>query len=108
MDINADFFLNTCLIERSNMTVAPSLSIKINLRNEKHSSKQFVSMINTLGKNFLAAATFKGLWDASFKTGQGKLVVYFGLHQSSLHFSRREDQKLLFIGSKFSFSYADI
>ena len=29
--------------------------------NEKHSSKQVVSMINTLGKKVFAAATFKGL-----------------------------------------------
>ena len=29
--------------------------------NEKHLLKQVVSMINTLGKDFLAAATFKGL-----------------------------------------------
>ena len=36
--------------------------------NENNSSKQVVSMINTLRKDFFAAATFKGLWDASFKT----------------------------------------
>ena len=36
--------------------------------NKKHSSKQVASMINTLGKDFFAAATFKGLWVASFET----------------------------------------
>ena len=48
-------------------------------------------MINTLGKNFFAAATFKALWDAFFEIK--KLVVYFVLHQSFFHFSRREDQE---------------
>ena len=46
------------------MTVAPSLWVTINAViewNEKHSSKQVVSLINTLGKDFLVAATFKGL-----------------------------------------------
>ena len=36
--------------------------------NEKNSSKEVVSMINTLGKDFFAAATFQALWDASFET----------------------------------------
>ena len=35
---------------------------------QKQSSKQVVSMMFTLGKNFYAAATFKGLWDVSFNT----------------------------------------
>ena len=30
-------------------------------------------MINTLGKDFLAAATFKGLWDASIEKKQKSL-----------------------------------
>ena len=34
----------------------------------KTSSKQVVSMIYILEKDFFAAATFKGLWDASFHT----------------------------------------
>ena len=37
-------------------------------RNKKQSSKQVVSVMNTLGKDFFATATFKGLWDASFET----------------------------------------
>ena len=35
---------------------------------QKHSSKQVVSTVHTLGKDFFAAATFKGLWDVSFQT----------------------------------------
>ena len=56
--------------ERSNMAVAPSLRVTIYFCkkilfavitwNKKDSSKQVVSMINKLGKEFFAAATFKG------------------------------------------------
>ena len=52
------------------MAVATNLCVTINLckkqclpvitYNKKHSSKQAVSMIYTLRKNFFAAATFKG------------------------------------------------
>ena len=76
-------------------------------RNKKHSSKQVVWMINTLGKDFFAAATFKGLRHF-FWYRIKNLVVYFGWYQPSLYFPRREDQKLLFMGSKFSFPYEDI
>ena len=62
-------------------------------------------MKNTLGKDFYAAAPFKGLWDNSFETIK-KLVEYFSLYQPFLHFLRREDQQL-FIGSKFSVLYVD-
>ena len=60
-------------------------------RNKKHSSKQVVSMIYTLGKDFFATATFQGYRDVSFQTVK-KLVVYFGLSESSLHFYRTENQ----------------
>ena len=33
--------------------------------NKKYSSEQVLSMIYALGKDFFAAATFKGLWDES-------------------------------------------
>ena len=49
-------------------------------------------MINKLGKEFFSAATSKGSLDVYFETVK-KLVVYFGLYESSLHFSRRDDQK---------------
>ena len=55
-------------------------------RNNKHSSKQVVSI---LGKDFFAAATLKGFFSDRVK----RLVVCFGLHESSLHFYRKEDQK---------------
>ena len=71
-------FKTLALKERSNMAVAPSLWVTINLCKkimlavikwyEKQSSKQIVSMINTLGKRFLADGTFKGLGDASCET----------------------------------------
>ena len=67
-----------CLKERSNMAVAPSLRVTIYFCkkilfavitwNKKDSSKQVVSMINKLGKEFFAAATFKGSWDVYFET----------------------------------------
>ena len=63
-------------------------------------------MMNTPGKDLFVAATFKGLQDTSFETEN--FVVYFGLYQSFLHFSRREDQNILFLGSKFSFPHVDI
>ena len=66
-----DFFQNICFKERSNMVVTPNFSVKISwykkeclpviTRNKKHSSKQVVSMIYTLGKDFFATATFQGL-----------------------------------------------
>ena len=34
---------------------------------KKHSSKQVVSIVHTVGKDFFAAAAFKGLWDVSFQ-----------------------------------------
>ena len=63
--------------KRRNMAVAPNLWVTVNLCkkylqvitwNKKHSSKQVVSMIYTLGKEVFAAATFKGLRDVSFQT----------------------------------------
>ena len=45
-------------------------------------------MVNTFGKEFFVASTVKGSRDV-YK----KLVVYFVMYESSLHFSRREDQK---------------
>ena len=66
-----DFFQNTCFKECSNMTVTPNFLVMISLykkeclpvitRNKKHSSKQVVSMMYTLGKDFFATATFQGL-----------------------------------------------
>ena len=65
-----DFFQNTCFKDRSNMTVTPNFWVTISLykkeclpvitRNKKHSSKQVVSMIYTLAKDFFATATFQG------------------------------------------------
>ena len=60
------------------MAVVPSLWLTMNLCkklclpvitwNKKHSFKQVASMLDTLGKDFFAAATFTGLPDASFVT----------------------------------------
>ena len=59
------------------MAVEPNLWVTINLYekclpvitwNKKHSSKQVVSMVHTLGKDFFAAATFKGLSDVFIQT----------------------------------------
>ena len=36
--------------------------------NKKHLSKQVVLMIYKLEKDLFVAATFKGLWDVSFRT----------------------------------------
>ena len=73
--------------------------------NKKHSSKQFILTTYTLEKGFVAAATFEGLWAASFQREREKErerererdrdrdrdrvhknVVYFSLCESSLHF----------------------
>ena len=66
-----DFFQNTCFKECSNMMVTPNFLVMISLykkeclpvitRNKKHSSKQVVFMMYTLGKDFFATATFQGL-----------------------------------------------
>ena len=64
-----DFFQYTCFKECSNMAVAPNHWVKINLYkelcrpvitwNKKLSSKQVVSMIYTLGKDFLELILLK-------------------------------------------------
>ena len=61
-------FMHMRVKERSNMGVTPNFWVTISLykkeclpvitRNKKHSSKQVVSMIYTLGKDFFATATF--------------------------------------------------
>ena len=66
-----DFFQNTSFKERSNMVVTSNFWVTISLYkkeclpviagNKKHSSKQVVSMMYTLGKDFFAAAAFQGL-----------------------------------------------
>ena len=70
-----DFFQNTCFRDRSNIVVTPNFRVTMSLykkeclpvitRNKKHSSKEVVSMIYTVGKNFFATATFQ---DVSFQT----------------------------------------
>ena len=65
-------------------------------------------MINALEKDFLAAASFKGSWEAYFETEQ-KDLLYTLVWMSLLCVSRKEKtKKILFIGSKFSFPYVDI
>ena len=74
---NADFFQNTCFKECSNMAVVLNFLVTLNLYekqwllviiwNKKHSSKQVVSMMYTLEKDFFPAA-FKDLWDVPFQT----------------------------------------
>ena len=77
--IYTDSFQNTCFNKRSNIAVGANLWVAINMskkiisssytRNKKHSLKQLVSMMYTLGKDFFAAAAaFKGLWDVSLQT----------------------------------------
>ena len=61
-----DFFQNTCFRKHSIMAVSPNIWITINLYKKYYlpqnkTSKQVVSMICKLGKDFFAAATFKGL-----------------------------------------------
>ena len=50
-----------------------------------------------------AAASFKSLWEVSFPHKVKKLVVYFSLCESSLHFLRGEDQINTVYGGKFCF-----
>ena len=71
MNIKYGLFSKYCFKERSNIAVTPNFWVMISLykkeclpvikRNKKHSSKQVVFMIYTLGKDLFATATFQGL-----------------------------------------------
>ena len=54
--------------------------------NKKHSSKQVLSMIHTVEKDFFAAATFKGFMRRFFSDRAKTFLVYFGLYEPALHF----------------------
>ena len=113
-----DFFQNICFKEHSNMAVTANFWVNLSLykkeclpiitRNKKHSSKEVVSMIHTLWKGFFATATFPRFVRRFFSDRVKKLVVYFGLCESSLHFQRRETKQIVFMGRKLSFPYIDI
>ena len=76
------------------MAIVQSLWVTINLYkkcfplitwHKKHSSKQVGSMIYTPEKYLFAAATFKAFVRRFFSDRVKKFVVYFGLHEPSLH-----------------------
>ena len=73
--------------------------------NKKHWSKQVASILYLLGKDFFQLLHLNGCGTFLLKV---KLIGYFGLYKSSLHFSRRENQIIMFMGSKFSFPFVDI
>ena len=50
-------------------------------------------------ESLFVTATFKGLWDVSFKTVKA-FKGYFGLYESSFHFYRRDDQVDTVYGKK--------
>ena len=54
-------------------------------RNTKHSSKQVVSMIHTLGKDLFAAVLFKVCEMFLFRQNK-EVDSIFGLYEFSLHF----------------------
>ena len=60
--------------------------------NKKHSSKQLVLLIYTLGKDFFVTAAFKGGVRHFFSGIVEKFIVHFGLYYFSLHLKRREEQ----------------
>ena len=73
--------------------------------NQKHSSKQVVSIKCTLHEKFFVAANFEGLWDVSSETEKKSLQWTL----SFLCISREQTIKqILFMESKFNFLYADI
>ena len=79
-----DFFRITCFKENKNMAVERIFKLTINFYkkftwNKKYLFKQIVRITYPLGETFL------------FKQSK-KLVVYFGLCESSLVFQRRKDQ----------------
>ena len=59
---------------------------------EKHSLKQVLSIIYTLKKDVFCSCYFQRFVRRFLSDRVEKLVVYFGLYESSLLFSRREDQ----------------
>ena len=60
--------------------------------NKNNLSKQVVPMIYTLDKRFLQLLYFWKFASCFFSGRVKKLVVYFGLYESSLDFLRREDE----------------
>ena len=57
-----------CTKPLGNYKVVQKILFAVITWNEKYSSKQVASMINTLRKDIFAAATFKGSWDVYFET----------------------------------------
>ena len=93
------------------MTVAKYFRVMINfkkqclpviIRNKEYMSKQVVPIADIMEKTFIAVTIVLNVCELFLFRESKKIVVYFGLYQSS-SFSR-EDQKILFIRRKFFFS----
>ena len=94
--------IRSCFKECSNMAVTPNFWVTISLY-----KKECLPVITRNKKKIIEASCihdihtwerlfcycyFSRLVRRFFSDGVKKLVVYFGLYESSLHFQRREDQ----------------
>ena len=60
--------------------------------NKNNLSKQIVPITYTLEKRFFAVAILLKVCESSLSDRVKELVVYFGLHESSMDFQRTEGQ----------------
>ena len=88
---------NTCFKTRNNMAVGKAIRVTINFYkkrclplikwNKKNPSKQVISITYAYwGKMFLELLLWKVFKCPFYSKRVKKVVVYFGLHESSLHF----------------------
>ena len=66
------------------MNFYEKLCVLVTTWSKKHSSNEIVPITYALGREFFSATTFEGL--RVFFSGRVKVLVYFGLYESLLHF----------------------
>ena len=89
-----DFFQNTCVKDCSKMAAKKSSgqrkifvkAIPVTTWSNKHSSKKVVPIIRTLDKKFFAATFLLKVCESFLFRESKNIVIYFGLHESPLHF----------------------
>ena len=111
-----DLFQIICLKQHKNIAVKKNVRVTINFYekrclpvatwNKNNLPKQVVPIIYKLEKRFLQLLYFWRFVSCFLSGRVKKLVVYFGLYESSLDFQRREDQiNTLLMRTKFIFLY---
>ena len=113
-----DLFQIICLKQHKNIAVKKNVRVTINFYekrclpvatwNKNNLPKQVVPIIYKLEKRFLQLLYFWRFVSCFLSGRVKKLVVYFGLYESSLDLQRREDHiNTLFVRIKFIFLNLD-